>query len=139
MGGQTDSACPCNNLLQFAFSQLDSTAMQYHHIGIPTTVPRDGETYLAEYKVHVSGFDTSDYGIEWMRFDAECRLPELVKTVPHIAFRVDDLDRALVGKEILIAPNSPSPGVRVAFIVENGAPVEFLELSEEGQADKPSE
>jgi hypothetical protein len=28
----------------------------------------------------------------------------------------------------LIAPNSPSPGVRVAFIVDNGAPVEFLQL-----------
>jgi hypothetical protein len=27
----------------------------------------------------------------------------------------------------LITPNSPSPGIRVAFIVEDGAPVEFLE------------
>ena len=26
------------------------------------------------------------------------------------------------------APNSPSPGVTVAFIVENGAPVEFLQF-----------
>ncbi|MCK4549628.1 MAG: hypothetical protein KAU49_05645, partial [Candidatus Krumholzibacteria bacterium] len=25
-------------------------------------------------------------------------------------------------------PNSPSGGVRVAFIVDNGAPVEFLEI-----------
>jgi len=108
--------------------------MEYHHIGIPTTVSRDGEKYLEAYKVHVSGFDTSEYGIEWMRFDSDCPLPELVKTVPHIAFRVDDLDGALVGKEILIAPNSPSPGVRVAFIVEDGAPVEFLELAEDGSA-----
>jgi len=106
--------------------------MKYHHIGIPTTVSRDGEKYLEAYKVHVSGFDTSQYGIEWMRFDSDCPLPELVRTVPHIAFRVDDLDEALDGKEILIAPNSPSPGVRVAFIVEDGAPVEFLELAEDG-------
>jgi hypothetical protein len=28
---------------------------------------------------------------------------------------------------VLIAPNSPSPGVTVAFIVENGAPIEFLQ------------
>jgi hypothetical protein len=26
-------------------------------------------------------------------------------------------------------PGSPSEGVRVAFIVDNGAPVEFLELA----------
>jgi hypothetical protein len=41
---------------------------------------------------------------------------------------VDDLETELAGKDVLIAPNSPSPGVRVAFIVDNGAPVEFLQL-----------
>jgi hypothetical protein len=64
-----------------------------------------------------------------MRFDPDSPLPDLVKTVPHVAFKVDDLDAALVGQEILIPPNSPSPGVRVAFIVENGAPIEFLEFA----------
>jgi len=49
-----------------------------------------------------------------------------VRTVPHVAFEVDDLSAEIAGKEILIAPNSPSPGVTVAFIVEHGAPVEFL-------------
>ena len=101
--------------------------LEYHHIGIPTATPRDGERYLADYRVYVSGYETSAYRIEWMRFEPDCPLPKLVQTVPHVAFRVDDLDAALEGKEVLIAPNSPSPGIRVAFIVENGAPVEFLE------------
>jgi len=79
----------------------------------------------------VVGFDTNPYGIEWIRFEPQSPLPELVKQVPHVAFQVDDLDAELVGKEILIEPNSPSPGVRVAFIVHNGAPVEFLEFDEE--------
>jgi hypothetical protein len=30
--------------------------------------------------------------------------------------------------EVIIEPKSPSPGVRVAFIVHEGAPVEFLEI-----------
>jgi hypothetical protein len=101
----------------------------YHHIGIPTDIPREGETYLEGFKVFVSGFETSPYGIEWMRFEADCPLPELVKTVPHVAFAVDDLEAELAGKEILIQPNSPSEGVTVAFIVENGAPVEFLQFN----------
>jgi len=63
-----------------------------------------------------------------MRYEADCPLPELVKTVPHIAFEVDDLETALVGHEILIEPNSPSEGVLVAFIVCDGAPVEFLQF-----------
>jgi hypothetical protein len=100
----------------------------YHHIGIPTDIPREGELYLEGFKVFVSGFETSPYGIEWMRFEADCPLPELVKTVPHVAFAVDDLEAELAGKEILIQPNSPSEGVTVAFIVENGAPIEFLQF-----------
>ena len=63
-----------------------------------------------------------------MRFEPEARVPDLVRTVPHVAFEVDDLSAELAGKEILIPPNSPSPGVTVAFIVENGAPVEFLQF-----------
>jgi hypothetical protein len=63
-----------------------------------------------------------------MRFDADSPLPELVRTVPHVAFEVPDLESALAGREVLIPPNSPSPGIRVAFIVENGAPVELLEI-----------
>ena len=104
--------------------------MKYHHLGIPTNVRREGERYLDEFKMYVSGYDTSAYGIEWMRFEPGCPLPDLVKTVPHIAFEVDDLHEAIAGKEILIEPNSPSEGVMVAFIVENGAPIEFLQLEE---------
>lgn len=104
---------------------------QYHHVGIPTSIPRRGEEYLEKYGMFVVGFDTNPYGIEWIRFEPQSPLPELVKQVPHVAFEVDDLDAELVGKEILIEPNSPSPGVRVAFIVHNGAPVEFLEFDEE--------
>ena len=104
---------------------------RYHHLGIPTEVPRPGETYLEEYKLYVLGYDTNPYGIEWMRFEPDCPLPELVKTVPHVAFEVDDLDAELEGKDILIAPNSPSPGVTVAFIVDNGAPIEFLQIDRE--------
>jgi len=63
-----------------------------------------------------------------MRFEPEAPVPELVRTVPHVAFEVDDLSAEIEGKELLIAPNSPSPGVTVAFIVENGAPVEFLQF-----------
>jgi hypothetical protein len=101
---------------------------RYHHLGIPHSTPRDGERHLPEIAVHVCGFETSPYGIEWMRFDPQCRVPEIVKTVPHLAFAVDNLDAALEGKQILIAPNSPSRGVRVAFILEDGAPIELLEF-----------
>jgi len=110
---------------------------KYHHLGIPTTEPHPGERYLAPLKVHVAGYETSPFGIEWMRFDADCPVPELVRRVPHVAFEVDDLEAELAGRQVLIAPNSPSAGVRVAFIVDDGAPVEFLELARSA-GDRPS-
>jgi hypothetical protein len=102
--------------------------LRYHHIGIPTDRPLPEDDYVAEFKMYASGYDQSPYGIEWMKFDPDCPLPELVKTVPHVAFVVDDLRAAIAGKDILIAPNSPSDGVKVAFIVDNGAPVELLQF-----------
>jgi len=102
--------------------------LTYHHVGIPTAVSRPGEHYLERFKMHVVGYDTNPFGIEWLRFEPDCTLPRLVQRVPHIAFVVDDLAAALDGHEILIEPNSPSEGVTVAFIVDNGAPVEFLQF-----------
>jgi len=104
--------------------------LTYHHIGIPTTIPREGEVYLEKFKMHVVGFDTNTFGVEWLRFEPGCTPPELVQTVPHVAFVVDDLTAALEGREVLIEPNSPSDGVTVAFIVDNGAPVEFLQYED---------
>jgi len=102
---------------------------RYHHLGIPTDTPREGEIHLAELGMHVSGFGTSPYGVEWMRFDDHSPVSELVRTVPHIAFEVDDLDAAVTGKELIGEVSSPMEGIRVAMILHNGMPVELLEFS----------
>jgi hypothetical protein len=101
---------------------------RYHHVGVPTDTPRFGEQYLDQFKVHVSGFETSPYGVQWMRYEKDSPVPELVRTVPHVAFEVDDLDAAIEGMELLCEVTSPSEGVRVAMIVDNGAPVELIEF-----------
>lgn len=87
-----------------------------------------GERYLQNIDTYVSGYESSEFGIEWMRFGPQAPVPDIVRNLPHIAFEVDDLEEELEGRDILIAPNSPSKGVRVAFVVENGAPVEFLQF-----------
>jgi hypothetical protein len=102
--------------------------LRYHHLGIPTNRPMPEDDYVAAYKMYASGYEQSPYGIEWMKFDPDCSLPELVRTVPHVAFVVDDLKAAIAGQEILIPPNSPGKGITVAFIVDNGAPVELLQF-----------
>ncbi|MCX6305268.1 MAG: hypothetical protein NT040_09880 [Bacteroidetes bacterium] len=103
--------------------------LKYHHIGIPTSKPVAGEVYLPAFKFFHAGYAESEYGIEWMRFDNDCDLPEIIKTLPHVAFEVDDIYEAIRGKKVIVEPNSPSEGNIVAFIEENGAPVEFIQTS----------
>ena len=56
-------------------------------------------------------------------------MPEMFQTMPHVAYEVENMEKALMGKEILVETFSPGEGVRVAFIIHNGSPVEFMEIS----------
>jgi hypothetical protein len=109
-------------------SAVAENGWRFHHLGIPTSVPRPAETHLPHLKIHVSGFQTSPFGVEWMRFDPDCHVSDLVRSVPHIAFEVDDLEAAIKGRTLLGGITSPSPGVRVAMIVDDGAPIEIIEF-----------
>lgn len=102
---------------------------RYHHLGIPTKTARPNEKYISKYKMYVTGFDTSEFGIEWMRFENDSPISELVQTVPHIAFEVKNLEKALEGRELIGEISIPSPGIKVAMIVENGAPIELMEFA----------
>lgn len=102
--------------------------LKYHHIGIPTSQPLPQADYNPEFKCYASGYFHSPYGVEWMKYDSDCPLPDLVKAVPHVAFVVDNIQEAITGKEVLIQPNSPTAGVTVAFIADHGAPIEFLQF-----------
>ena len=100
--------------------------MVFNHVGIPTTVKRDGETFLEGAGVHVTDFEASEHKIEWLRFEADSGMPELLKTTAHVAYMVDDMDKALAGKDVLIEPFQPMEGLSVAFVTEDGAPVEYM-------------
>ena len=101
---------------------------RFHHLGIPTSKQRPDETYLEKYKMYVSGFETSEFGIEWMRFEEKSPVSAIIQTIPHLAFEVDNLDQAVEGKEMIGEITSPSPGIRVAMIMENDAPIELIEF-----------
>jgi hypothetical protein len=110
---------------------VEEWGWRFHHLGIPTDKAMPGETYLVDYKLYFSGFDSSPFGIEWMRYEEGCPVHELIRTVPHIAFEVDKLDLEIQRLEfkIITPPNSPSEGVRVAMIEHNGAPIELIEFT----------
>lgn len=107
---------------------LEKYGWQYHHMGIPTDEIHPDERYIPHLKMYVWGFDRSPFGIEWMRFEADSPVHGLVQEVPHVAFRVADLEKALEGFDVITEPTEPSASIRVAMIQHNGAPVELMEF-----------
>jgi hypothetical protein len=109
--------------------------MKFNHVGIPTVNSFEGEIPLPLLKVTVSDHLDNPFGIQWQRYWQDAPYPDLVKTVPHVAFEVDDLLTALVGHHVIIEPNAPSHGVVVAFVEVNGAPVELMQIDHEARPD----
>lgn len=109
---------------------VEKWGWKFHHLGIPTNHKMQNEDYLPNFKFYVSGFESSPFGVQWMRFETESQIDKLIQTVPHVAFEVNDLDYELEHRifNIITPPNSPSEGVRVAMIEHNGAPIELIEF-----------
>lgn len=108
---------------------------RFNHIGIPTQERFAGEIDLPHLHMTVSDHQDNPFGIQWQRYWEGAPYPELIQTVPHVAFEVDNLEQAMADHPVLIAPNSPSHGVRVAFIEVRGAPVELMEIDREQRPD----
>ncbi|MFC1933722.1 VOC family protein [Chloroflexota bacterium] len=100
----------------------------YHHLGIPTELKRSKERYSPRLKAYLSEFEESPYRIQWMRFERDSSLPTIVKTIPHVAFEVENLAKAIEGKNVIVELHSPANGVLAAFIEDDGAPVELLQI-----------
>lgn len=110
---------------------IEKWGWKYHHLGVPTNNIMPDETYLSQFKIYVSGFSTSPFGIEWMRFDTDSPVGKLIQKVPHIAFEVENLDYELSSHDlkVITEPNSHTKGIRVAMIEHNGAPIELIEFN----------
>jgi hypothetical protein len=109
---------------------MDHQKYKYNHIGIPTTKKLENEKHLSDYDIYISGYQENEFNIEWTRYGENCSCPDIVKQLPHIAFEVTDILEAIKGHEVIIEPNNPSEGLLVAFVVINGAPVEFIQWTD---------
>jgi hypothetical protein len=100
----------------------------FHHTGIPTVVERPGEIFNP-----VAGMFTSDnpgrFRIQWRRFLPDSPLHPLIKALPHVAFKVDDLSAAIEGEEVILGPYEPIDGFFVAMINDAGVPVELIQTA----------
>ena len=104
--------------------------LKYHHLSIPISSKIEGEIYLKDFKCFQSGLETSEFGIELMRYEKESTLPEILKTKPHIAFEVPNISEFIKNKKVIVAPRSLPQGRTVAFIEESNIPIELIQIKE---------
>ena len=100
----------------------------YHHFEIPTHVPQEHERYSSTFKMYTTD-GNNPFRIQWHRFEEGSPLHPLIQTTPHVAFKVNNMEEAIKGKKVILAPYCPFEGFRVAMIEVAGAPIELIETS----------
>ncbi len=97
------------------------------HIGIPLESKPAKAIYLADAKLYITDPADSKNNIEFLFFEEDCPMPEIVKKSTHIAYVVTDIDEEIKDAEVLIPPFFPLPTVKAAFILEDGIPIELMQ------------
>lgn len=105
---------------------------EFDHVGLPTDDKQPGEMYVEETKVWVTDPNAHPYKVEFLRYEPDSPVTGPVRELPHIAYRVDDLDKAMEGEEIVLGPFNATETLRVVFIHKDGAVIEFMENSADG-------
>jgi len=103
-------------------------ALEYMHIGIPITEKKPNMTYVEEMKLWLSNPDDYDYKIEYLKFEEGGPFPEIMHRTTHVAYKTDDMTPYIEdADQVIYGPSESGPGVRLAFIIKDGAIIELYE------------
>ena len=103
---------------------------EYMHIGIPITNRKPNMVYNEGAKFWMSHVDDYDYKIEYLKFEEGTPFPEEIHRHPHVAYKVDDLEKYVADADSVICGpmEANERGDRLAFVWKDGA---ILELYQE--------
>ncbi|TDQ17945.1 hypothetical protein EDF75_5177 [Raoultella sp. BIGb0149] len=100
----------------------------FHHFGIPLQDGRQ-EGVFSEKAGMYTHDNPGKFRVQWHRFTPDSPLHTLLKTVPHVAFKVDDLAAAIRGEEVILGPYEPVDDYFVAVINDSGVPIELIQTT----------
>jgi hypothetical protein len=105
----------------------------FDHVGIPTTEPQPGESWVEFSQVCVTNPRRHPQRIEYIRARTRPEVPPeqvglwKLWNWPHIAYRVEDLQEALRGEDLIFGPFDPGGFGQVAFVLKDGIVVEYMQ------------
>jgi hypothetical protein len=108
----------------------------FDHVGIWTTLPQPGESWVPASEVWVTNPRAHPQRIEYLRARTPPQVPREQTGLwklwnwPHVAYRVEDLREALRGEEVIFGPFDPGGFGEVAFIHKDGLVIEYMQYAD---------
>ena len=103
---------------------------RFDHIGLVSDKRRVPESWVEATRVWVTSPRAHPFHVEWLRFEPDSPVTGLLRTEPHVAYRVSDVNAAVQGHEVLADPFDVGNGfATVAFVSVDGAVVEFMQYA----------
>lgn len=100
---------------------------QFDHFGVPVHAKQSDMIYFPNHKVWTTDYEKHPLRIEWIYFEKDTPFHTLIQTKPHVCYLVNDIQKSIQGKKILMPPEV-TEGYIMAFIEENNIPIEFIQL-----------
>ncbi|MBU9818462.1 hypothetical protein J1782_00965 [Rahnella sp. BCC 1045] len=101
---------------------------EFHHFGIPLQDGKKEGIYSEKAGMYTTD-NPGQFRVQWHRFTSDSDLHPLIKTVPHVAFKVDNLAEATANEEVILGPYEPIDDFFVAMINDAGVPIELIQTS----------
>jgi hypothetical protein len=108
----------------------------FDHVGITTTVPQPNENWVEQSRVWVTNPHDHPEHVEFLRYEPDSTVPEIIKRNPHIAFKVAELKPHIEGQEIIIPPFTVGDFLEVVFIRKYNTIFEYMHYLKAGWFDK---
>jgi hypothetical protein len=105
--------------------------LRFDHVGLITQEKKPGESWVETTRVWVTSPRAHPHNVEWLRFEPDSPVTGPLRTEPHVAYRVEDVQAAIEGHNVLAEPFDVGDGfLTVAFVEVDGAVVEFMQYAD---------
>jgi hypothetical protein len=107
---------------------------EFDHVGITTTIRQPNEDWVEQSRVWVTNPRQHPEKIEFLRYEPDSTVPEVIKANPHVAFRVASLEEHLrqPGVEIIIPPFVVGDFLEVVFVRKYNTIFEYMHYLKDG-------
>ena len=100
----------------------------FDHVGITTSLPQPEERFVEKTRVWVTDPLKHPFRVEWLRYEPDSTVPDELKNNPHVAYKVDSIDKESRGLVTMIEPFASVANHRVGFFkTGDGLIVELME------------